>query len=939
MIQKLLLIIRLLFLKFSNSFSGKLFIPNVKLLFFGIFFVFSNNYGQSASNYCFTTSTGTYNTLAGVSGVTNAGGMPTSSTDDVISNPITMPFVFTFGGLGYNQVKISNNGWLTFGSATDSQYANTSANAESSKPILFPFWDDLVYANNNPPRYLTTGSSPNRIFKIEWVQQYFYNGNTGDMLSFQVWLYEGSNKIEYRYKTTSNNVGTTITSSIGIYDSNSTYLTLNNAGANPTAQTGTFTTNINARPANNQIYTFTPDVTTSLGSYEFCIDKTNTQTTGNASAGQYALVNVIKGFKYTFAVGDVFSGFSEKLNILDASTGLDVSPAATNSSATGATITNWEPQFSGQVKVVLSTGTCAGIGTVGTGGITLTLNSVGNKQDSQISTPVANNTWRGHIYNWTSATLPPGGASPPALPTTTPFSDAEYVGYYDETTESITKNFGGDDVCFPILSNDVQRATIRTEQFAVRYRMNSTKSGCYLVTLRADDGVRLYVDGVRVATQWGDQSATTYSNVLINLTGTSVLVLDYYENAGVNILEFSMTPFLASSNTITAPASTTVCTGTAPGLIDGSSYPYNGAAVNPTIKFQWESAPQVSGAPGTWTNVTTGTGITAEDYTPAAIIGNTSTNVTYYRRTVSAVASNASTCSYSSAPISITTNPKPVISNMTTSACSGTTFTVTPTNGVNGTVPTGTTYSWGAPTGTNFSGGQASTGTQSNISGTLSTTTTATATATYTITPTTGGCPGNTFTIIVTLNPLPTISGTLNVCAGSTTSLTGLGTPNSTNPWTSSSTSVATVSNTGVVTGVAAGTSVITYTNNNGCSVTANITVNPLPSTPTVGTITNVSCASLGSVVLSNLPAGNWTITQTGFASASYSPIPGTSSYTVTGLAAGGYYFTVNNGTCTSTQTALVTIGDQPTVTWNGTTWLGGTPDATKKAIVTSVTP
>ena len=48
-------------------------------------------------------------------------------------------------------------------------------------------------------------------------------------------------------------------------------------------------------------------------------------------------------------------------------------------------------------------------------------------------------------------------------------------------------------------------------------------------------------------------------------------------------------------------------------------------------------------------------------------------------------------------------------------------------------------------------------------------------------------------------------------------------------PWTSSNTAVATVNNAGVVTGVNAGTAVITYTNNNGCSVTATVTVNPQP--------------------------------------------------------------------------------------------------------------
>ncbi|WP_341901592.1 Ig-like domain-containing protein [Fluviicola taffensis] len=108
-------------------------------------------------------------------------------------------------------------------------------------------------------------------------------------------------------------------------------------------------------------------------------------------------------------------------------------------------------------------------------------------------------------------------------------------------------------------------------------------------------------------------------------------------------------------------------------------------------------------------------------------------------------------------------------------------------------------------------------------------------------------------TAVVTINPLPTITGTLNVCAGSTTQLTGSPTANATTPWTSSNTAIATVSNTGLVTGVSAGTSTITYVNSNGCSITAVVTVNPLP-TATIAGASTICAGSTASFTISGTP-------------------------------------------------------------------------------------
>ncbi|MFZ4413725.1 MAG: PKD-like domain-containing protein, partial [Bacteroidales bacterium] len=105
--------------------------------------------------------------------------------------------------------------------------------------------------------------------------------------------------------------------------------------------------------------------------------------------------------------------------------------------------------------------------------------------------------------------------------------------------------------------------------------------------------------------------------------------------------------------------------------------------------------------------------------------------------------------------MTVTVNPKPIINNLSVTVCSGANFTVTPLNGVDGIVPTGTIYSWPAPGGTGFTGGVPSSGSPTSISGTLVNTTSNPVSATYIVTPISGSCTGSTFTVTVTVNPTP----------------------------------------------------------------------------------------------------------------------------------------------------------------------------------------
>ncbi|MBY0348053.1 MAG: Ig-like domain-containing protein, partial [Hydrotalea flava] len=102
--------------------------------------------------------------------------------------------------------------------------------------------------------------------------------------------------------------------------------------------------------------------------------------------------------------------------------------------------------------------------------------------------------------------------------------------------------------------------------------------------------------------------------------------------------------------------------------------------------------------------------------------------------------------------------------------------------------------------------------------------------------------------ITITVNPLPTVqpinTGSGQVCAGSSVTVTDA-TPGGV--WSSSNTSVATIDNSGKITAIAAGTTTITYTvtNGSGCttSVSAPITVNPLPTVQPINTGSGQVCA------------------------------------------------------------------------------------------------
>ncbi|MCD0464570.1 T9SS sorting signal type C domain-containing protein [Flavobacterium sp. ENC] len=404
------------------------------------------------------------------------------------------------------------------------------------------------------------------------------------------------------------------------------------------------------------------------------------------------------------------------------------------------------------------------------------------------------------------------------------------------------------------------------------------------------------------------QTVTVTVNSLPTITGTANVCIGSTTQLTGSATPNATTPWSSGTPTVATVSNTGLVTGVAAGTSVITYKNSNGCTQTVTVTVN--SLPTITGTANVCIGSTTQlTGSATPNGTTPWSSGTTTVATVSNTGLVTGVAAGTSVITYRNSngctqTVTVTVNPLPTITG-TSAVCIGSTTQLTGSATADATTP----WASGTPTVATVSNTGLVTGVVAGTS-----------VITY---KNSNGC---TQTVTVTVNSLPTITGTANVCIGSTTQLTGSATPNGTTPWSSGTTTVATVSNTGLVTGVAAGTSVITYRNSNGCTQTVTVTVNPQPSAPIVGTITQPTCVvPTGSVVLSGLPStGTWTLTRS--PDAVVTTGTGT-SITVSGLAANTTYtYTVGNGTCTSVSSNNIVINQLPLLaTWNGG-WTNGPP-------------
>ena len=391
--------------------------------------------------------------------------------------------------------------------------------------------------------------------------------------------------------------------------------------------------------------------------------------------------------------------------------------------------------------------------------------------------------------------------------------------------------------------------------------------------------------------------------------GTTYYVRTYVTTSSGTVYgnQISFTTLAAPSNLTYTNNAPTYCTGT--------------AITNNTSSF--------TGAPATSYSVSPALPAGLSLNTSNGTISGTPTTATA-TATYTVTVNNA--CGSTTKALSITVNQKPTALSYavpTASYCTGVAIT-------NNTATfTGTASTFGIspalPAGLSLN----------TSNGTISGTPTAAKAATaYTVTAT-NGCGSTTATVNITVVATPSITAVTpgSRCGTGTVALSATASSGTINWYAAAS------GGTSLHSGASYTTPSITSTTNYWVAATVGTctssprtqvtaTVNPIPSAPTIGTVTQPTClVGTGSVQLNNLPAsGSWTVTGTPSGSLSGSGTSGTLS----GLTGGSYTFVVTNSYgCTSAASASVVVNaaipvptdPTPTATYNcsnGTVSLNG---------------
>ncbi|MCW3122854.1 MAG: hypothetical protein JWQ38_2346 [Flavipsychrobacter sp.] len=852
---------------------------------------------QTAASYVFSQSTTTYSALSSPTNIF------TGSWDDNVSNALSIGFNFVYCGNTYSTFNINANGWINFGGSTSSSYTAISARTYA----LAPFSNDLYYnsAYSGTVTSQLTGSSPNRVFTIQWLNCCHYSTAATGPLNFQIKLYETSNIIEFVYGTFAPTTAGSYSPQVGIngatssdYNNRATtsnWSTTTAGGSNTATCSQTQTLN----PASGLVFRWTPPCTsvpTPTGSSSVCMGSTITlsdATSGGTWSSGTTTVATVNGSGVVTGVSGGSANILYTVSGCSASKTITVTPGpVVTAIATPSVI------CSGGSTSLNGTATNPGAG-YGVSSITYVLAtqtspttvSFSNADDgtTAVTIPFSFNYYG---TNYTSINIGTngyvqfGGAS-------TTFSVAAFPTA--ALPGAIAFCWGDLDVLSPGAVTYSTEGTAPNRSFVIKYNQISP---CCSYADAYDAEVILYEGSNIIDILVSKAASNTHTCGIQNPAGTS-----FTTPSGRNGVSYGITTPEAWRFSLPQPtfgwvadptlSSTTIANPTAGPIAVTTTYTAvatasNGCSATGTITVNVSPAPApltgfttlcqagtttlTSTAGGTWASSNNGIATVAS--------GTSTTGI------VTGVSAGSCTITYAFGASCIVTKA----------------VTVLPTAPVTGpsTVCPGLTIQMSdAMSGGTWTSSNTNFATVDPVTGLVTGVAAGTPDIIYTL-PTTCARSKN-----ITVNPLPAvITGASAICKGLNTILTETTTGG---VWSSTTTTIATVGSLSATTanvfGVDAGTSVITYTLPTTCIRTLTMVVNPLPVPITVPA--SGVCITNGvnpAVTLTDgTPLGTWS---------SSDPTVGTintTTGTLTGITAGSTIITYTLPTgCIMTQNVIV---------------------------------
>ena len=262
----------------------------------------------SATTYAFAPATAALEDMS--TGTTQ---LVAASADDTASAVTNIGFDFWFDGVRYTQFSVNANGLMGFGATAVNNAASGRANdfaTTTNNPKVAAYWDDLCTSATGKVHYKVTGTAPNRVLTVEFLNMIQYSvGCTAGASAgtFQVQIHESAattqpGVIQFIYGAIPVNTNTNGGYSTGIGSSSTSF-----ASVTTSADTVSYAVSSNAQVnaiAAGKSYVFTPNVPTAPTGLNFtavnALGLTLNWTDNATNEVGYVIYRSLDGVTYSF---------------------------------------------------------------------------------------------------------------------------------------------------------------------------------------------------------------------------------------------------------------------------------------------------------------------------------------------------------------------------------------------------------------------------------------------------------------------------------------------------------------------------------------------------------------------------------------------------------------------------------------------------------------